>query len=101
MYAVRLWSTRHARGLETFFIAASSPFSCACTVSRARSATRASKGPSPASERVVKVSCLTVRLCGQCVLSSTGMSCPMNCPKEPSQWSLRWRARGWPLRSQT
>jgi hypothetical protein len=22
------------------------------------------------------------RMCGQCVLSSTGMSCPMNCPKE-------------------
>ena len=21
------------------------------------------------------------RMCGQCVLSSTGMSCPMNCPK--------------------
>ena len=21
-------------------------------------------------------------MCGQCVLSSTGMSCPMNCPKE-------------------
>ena len=22
------------------------------------------------------------RMCGQCVLSSTGMSCPMNCPKQ-------------------
>jgi hypothetical protein len=21
------------------------------------------------------------RMCGQCILSSTGMSCPMNCPK--------------------
>nr|WP_245947992.1 methylenetetrahydrofolate reductase C-terminal domain-containing protein [Halomonas montanilacus] len=20
-------------------------------------------------------------MCGQCILSSTGMSCPMNCPK--------------------
>ena len=22
------------------------------------------------------------RMCGQCMLSSTGMSCPMNCPKQ-------------------
>jgi hypothetical protein len=22
------------------------------------------------------------RMCGQCVLGSTGMACPMNCPKE-------------------
>lgn len=32
-------------------------------------------------ERVTKGFLFDCRMCGQCVLSSTGMSCPMNCPK--------------------
>ena len=32
-------------------------------------------------ERVVKGALFDCRMCGRCVLSSTGMSCPMNCPK--------------------
>jgi len=32
-------------------------------------------------ERNVKGFLFDCRMCGQCVLSSTGMSCPMNCPK--------------------
>jgi hypothetical protein len=32
-------------------------------------------------ERAVKGLLFDCRMCGQCVLSSTGMSCPMNCPK--------------------
>ena len=32
-------------------------------------------------ERAVKGFLFDCRMCGQCVLSSTGMSCPMNCPK--------------------
>ncbi len=32
-------------------------------------------------EKVVKGLLFDCRMCGQCVLSSTGMSCPMNCPK--------------------
>ena len=39
------------------------------------------------------------QMCGHCVLSSTGMSCPMNCPKQLAQRPLRRRARRWPLRS--
>jgi len=35
-----------------------------------------------AAEQVVKGFLFDCRMCGQCVLSSTGMSCPMNCPKE-------------------
>ena len=37
--------------------------------------------PVAAVERVVKGFLFDCRMCGQCVLSSTGMSCPMNCPK--------------------
>ena len=32
-------------------------------------------------ERAVKGLLFDCKMCGQCVLSSTGMSCPMNCPK--------------------
>ncbi len=32
-------------------------------------------------ERSVKGFLFDCRMCGQCILSSTGMSCPMNCPK--------------------
>jgi hypothetical protein len=32
-------------------------------------------------ERAVKGLLFDCQMCGQCVLSSTGMSCPMNCPK--------------------
>jgi hypothetical protein len=32
-------------------------------------------------ERAVKGVLFDCRMCGQCVLSSTGMACPMNCPK--------------------
>ena len=38
--------------------------------------------PVAAVERAVKGFLFDCRMCGQCVLSSTGMSCPMNCPKE-------------------
>ncbi|MCP1199502.1 methylenetetrahydrofolate reductase C-terminal domain-containing protein [Notoacmeibacter sp. MSK16QG-6] len=33
-------------------------------------------------ERNVKGLLFDCKMCGQCVLSSTGMSCPMNCPKQ-------------------
>jgi methylene-tetrahydrofolate reductase-like protein len=37
--------------------------------------------PVAAMERGVKGLLFDCRMCGQCILSSTGMSCPMNCPK--------------------
>jgi hypothetical protein len=37
--------------------------------------------PMAAFERVVKGFLFDCQMCGQCVLSSTGMSCSMNCPK--------------------
>jgi hypothetical protein len=37
--------------------------------------------PVAAIERSVKGFLFDCKMCGQCVLSSTGMSCPMNCPK--------------------
>jgi len=37
--------------------------------------------PFAAVERTVKGFLFDCQMCGDCVLSSTGMSCPMNCPK--------------------
>src|ERR1700757_5307833 len=37
--------------------------------------------PAARVEKVVKGLLFDCKMCGQCVLSSTGMSCPMNCPK--------------------
>lgn len=33
-------------------------------------------------EKAIKATLFDCRMCGQCVLSDTGMSCPMNCPKQ-------------------
>jgi hypothetical protein len=80
MYAVRLWSVRHARGLNAFYrgfekgLAALHPlwkllgYECL-------------ERPVATVERGVKAFLFDCKMCGQCVLSSTGMSCPMNCPK--------------------
>jgi len=81
MYALRLWSTRHARGLETVYrlfeglLAASAPLLRAIGLRRL-------ERPTAAVEKLVKGLLFDCRMCGQCVLSSTGMTCPMNCPKE-------------------
>ena len=39
------------------------------------------EAPVAAVEKVVKGTLFDCQMCGQCALSSTGMSCPMNCPK--------------------
>jgi hypothetical protein len=39
-------------------------------------------GPLAAVEYAVKKPVFNCHMCGQCVLHSTGMTCPMNCPKQ-------------------
>jgi len=34
-----------------------------------------------AGERITKGAIFNCQMCGQCILHSTGMTCPMNCPK--------------------
>ena len=46
-----------------------------------QSDTRISKNRLLFFERWIKGFVFDCQMCGQCVLSSTGMSCPMNCPK--------------------
>jgi hypothetical protein len=80
MYAMRLWSVRHARllnviyrGFEALLVRLDGPFRLV--------GYRRLERPVAALERHVKGLLFDCRMCGQCVLSSTGMSCPMNCPK--------------------
>ena len=80
MYAVRLWSTRHARGLELFYRLFESLFVRLDGVARALGYRRLER-PVAAVERAIKGFLFDCQMCGQCVLSATGMSCPMNCPK--------------------
>jgi hypothetical protein len=80
VYAVRQWSVRHARGLNAFYrgfeavLVALHPFWKLIGYRRL-------ERPVAAVERSVKGLLFDCRMCGQCILSSTGMSCPMNCPK--------------------
>jgi Methylene-tetrahydrofolate reductase C terminal len=80
MYAVRRWSVRHARGLQTCYglferaLVALNPV-------WVRIGHRRLERPVAAVERTVKGFLFDCRMCGECVLGETGMSCPMNCPK--------------------
>lgn len=80
MYAVRLWSTRHARGLRRLYQFFSRLAPSLAPALRLLGARRAEAMLYPI-ERVTKVFGFDCRECGQCVLSVTGMTCPMNCPK--------------------
>ena len=81
MYALRRWSVRHARGLNWFYHGLESVLVACSPLWRAIGYQRLER-PVAAMERVVKGALFDCKMCGQCVLSSTGMSCPMNCPKQ-------------------
>jgi hypothetical protein len=80
MYALRQWSVRHSRGLNTFYKAFESTLVALAPIWKRIGYERLDP-PMAAVERVVKGTLFDCRMCGQCILSSTGMSCPMNCPK--------------------
>jgi hypothetical protein len=80
MYAVRAWSVRHARGLDAFYRGFEALLVRLHGIFRTLGYERIER-PVAGLEKVVKGLLFDCRMCGQCVLSSTGMSCPMNCPK--------------------
>jgi hypothetical protein len=81
MYAVRLWSVRHARGLSRCYAAFESLLLRLAPVF-ARLGYERIERPVAAVERRVKGLLFDCQMCGRCVLSSTGLACPMNCPKQ-------------------
>ncbi len=80
MYRVRLWSVRHARGLKAvygvleFVLSALHPLWQLIGYRRIDPIFTAIEKP-------VKGFLFDSHGCGQCTLGSTGMACPMNCPK--------------------
>ena len=80
MHAVRRWAVRHARFFETLYETFESTLLRLHPWFKRIGYQRLEK-PVAAVEKTVKGFLFDCQMCGQCVLSSTGMSCPMNCPK--------------------
>ena len=80
MYALRRWSVRNARTLERVYRTFSGLVVRLHPLLERIGYERLER-PVAALERVTKGALFDCRMCGRCVLSSTGMSCPMNCPK--------------------
>jgi len=81
MYAVRLWSVRHARGLSRVYAGFESVLMKLAPLFEKIGYQRMER-PVAAVEHAVKGLLFDCKMCGRCVLSSTGLSCPMNCPKQ-------------------
>ena len=81
MYAARLWSVRHARGLSRVYTTFEAALLKAAPLLERIGYQRLER-PAAVTERVVKGLLFDCQMCGRCILSSTGMSCPMNCPKQ-------------------
>jgi len=73
MIAMRRWSVRHARGLETTYRILERVFVALDPLWRRLGYPRV-EAPVAAVERVVKGLLFDCRMCGQCALSATG--CP-------------------------
>jgi len=80
MYRARLFASRHARAYEVIYNATSPVILSTLGVIN-----KITKGkldrPITWSEKIIKGFLFDCQMCGDCVLSSTGMACPMNCPK--------------------
>ncbi|TAK48207.1 MAG: hypothetical protein EPO23_09020 [Xanthobacteraceae bacterium] len=81
MQALRHWSVRHARGLARLYDVCARVAPRFAPLVSLIGAKRADRAIRPV-ERLAKQMFFDCKMCGQCVLSSTGMSCPTNCAKE-------------------
>ncbi len=80
-YSVRLWSVRRARELEFIYNILAEVFLKLHPLWNFIGYKRVER-PVIFVEKAVKGFLFDCRMCGQCALSDTGMSCPMNCPKQ-------------------
>jgi len=81
MYSVRRWTSRHAGGFETFYVGFERWLVRLHPLFQ-RLGYQRLDGPVAALEKIIKGSLFDTRMCGSCTLGSTGMTCPMNCPKQ-------------------
>jgi hypothetical protein len=80
MYKVRRWTARHSRFFESFYHGFESMLLFLHPLFR-KIGYRRLERPTAAVEKAVKGFLFDSQMCGLCTLSSTGMVCPMNCPK--------------------
>lgn len=80
MYVLRRWVVRHAGLMESLYRLFDAVLHIVRPVVRVIGYDRVEK-PVAAVERTVKGLLFDCRMCGACLLSVTGMACPMNCPK--------------------
>ena len=80
MYKVRLWAVKHSRGMERLYHA-TNPLVLGLLKGVTKVFGRSLDRPITALEAGVKGLLFDCKMCGDCALSRTGMSCPMNCPK--------------------
>lgn len=80
MYKVRLWSVRNSRQLETVYNTVNPLIIRLLKATTKVFGSRLDK-PITALEAAAKGLLFDCKMCGDCALSKTGMSCPMNCPK--------------------
>lgn len=80
MYRMRSWSARNARVLNAIYQGFESALVRAHPLLNRIGYSRLEK-PFMAFEKATKGFLLDSKNCGQCIVGSTGLSCPMNCPK--------------------
>ena len=80
MYSLRLFAVRHARSYEILYNLFDPLFEALEPLWRKLGYERVEK-PVAALETVIKGLLFDCQMCGRCLLSATGMACPMNCPK--------------------
>ena len=81
MRAVRYWSVSHAGAMQRVYRTMDRLLVRIDPLLRKLGYQRL-EAPFAAVERVLKGWFFDCRMCGHCVLQYTGMSCPMNCPKQ-------------------
>ena len=80
-FTLKHWSIRHSRMLESLYGLFEKTLFLFAPLLKIIGHERLER-PVAALERGVKGVLFDCRMCGMCALSSTGMSCPMNCPKQ-------------------
>ena len=80
MYTIRQWSVTHSRKLEALYRNLEPLFMRLHPLYKTVGYGRLEK-PMRVVEKAIKGLMFDCQMCGKCALSSTGMSCPMNCPK--------------------
>ena len=80
MYKIRQWSVTHSRKLEALYRNFEPLLMRLHPLFKAVGYGRLEK-PVRVVEKAIKGLMFDCQMCGKCALGSTGMSCPMNCPK--------------------